>query len=571
MATAATSSTTTTEFCTPAGPLSSTTSLVGMSDDLLSVPVTFSYAGSLSLWVTGRQSHKSSLENTAFSVSNHITDSETLSSLSSTWSIEDLKQVVKPSDHYFHDKPIVGKPIAPAPVFKYDDMAGLSQKLCPAHAASPSFNNGLQQNTSTQLEPAEYFPNPSDGLKHFSHPRPLLNQHSRSVITPSPPSPPIPPEHHVLNPKQPKTLRILAILRHWEAGRMARWWAWRDAVLMAAIKEEEVRKENRRKFLSRLRTHPWVETETTSGGDGIVDQEVSPITPSAPPLPDEKPQDISQKALSRRPSTFRIKTSTTQAPSPTTPLPTPPTDALTVRANAVERLRAARGGRERDRSTQVLLKVGDHRDPPPEIQPFEKHRSALVGRHAGVLPVVGKCVKQCRGRETCQSDATLREMAARKKLVESRRRVRNEVDVLVHRANLRIEAMQAQPHSSVPLRRPSPPPLHDRKKGGKRRYHPLSDSVVASSDGGKAYSKEDEIESRSKSVSSDQSTSTEGERVGTTQVCGNVTPPFEMLLTMRKRIVAQQKALNAHPPEDAVLGMEWSGFDEMGRGGIPTV
>ncbi|KAJ3209556.1 hypothetical protein HDU67_006117 [Dinochytrium kinnereticum] len=488
------------------------------------------------------------------------------------------------------------------------------------------------------------------------------------VPLPASPSNLVPPENFTISPKQPKTLRILAVLRHWEAGRMARWWAWRDSILLAAIREEEVKKETRRRFLSRLRTHPWVDNEPLSspGGSSAASESgssqglssISPVTPVAEQaLPagrlaipvresqSEAPQvrrsphtdihaDIdSELSLTgfRQPDGLAspLVNSTSNIPPSSQPsdISTPKSSPLAIRAMAVERLRAARGGRERDRSAQVLLRVGDDHGPPSdEIQPFEKHRTAMVGRHAGALPIAARGRALVRGfPETGGSvgEALMRnrELAARIKLFESRRRVRNEVDSLVQRANLRIEAFQAKPPSNaqqmISERQSSPPrnrpPLTSSSNGSIRskstragkRSHPLAlgynsdtteDGVTekaralsggvgsirfkfcgkggpkgelnneSSGSGGESRNRR-----RSSSLSDGQPTRNSGEGYSAPQrsasvdrknvgagrpASGGASAPFEVLLTLRRRMLAQQKALNSYPPEDAVVDVE---------------
>ncbi|KAJ3106504.1 hypothetical protein HDU96_008212 [Phlyctochytrium bullatum] len=492
------------------------------------------------------------------------------------------------------------------------------------------------------------------------------------------------PEAYSVSPKQPRTLRVLAMLRHWEAGRMARWWAWRDQVLLAAIKEEEVRRETRRRFLTRLRTHPWVEHEASPQqvAESAAAEDKPIPSPTASPVLSfaRKPSVTLAVPMAMVAAADADSSSSTSSPAPASPAlsavsamsrrssdadvgstkevvsaPPTPDAARTVRAMAVERLRAARGGRERDRSAQVLLRVGgDHRSPPAdEVQPFERHRTALVGQHAGALPVVAR--PGCRGRPSastrvrcesgwCEATGEIRceglsdrELAARKKLCESRQRVRTEIDILVQRANLRLEALQADtsplrsmsskpvegPHTrerpaSPPRRRLSPDPAPGRSPSaaaaGKHVCHPLavsfdaedaerpdtaepktllvtaragpgagstrnkrrSSSVPSVRNMGEGPSTHDDDEeddqmdhgcssarsgvavvAKPRSASVDRRAGKGAANAGSTGAgapggFSGAGAPMEALLSLRRRMLAQQKALNAHPPEDAV-------------------
>jgi hypothetical protein len=63
---------------------------------------------------------------------------------------------------------------------------------------------------------------------------------------------------HVVN-----DLRKYTILKHWEQGRLKRWWKWHDAQLFI-LQSLEKKRLRRREFLTQLRTHPWMNNGSTT-------------------------------------------------------------------------------------------------------------------------------------------------------------------------------------------------------------------------------------------------------------------------------------------------------------------
>ncbi|KAJ3098234.1 hypothetical protein HDU97_004186 [Phlyctochytrium planicorne] len=325
---------------------------------------------------------------------------------------------------------------------------------------------------------------------------------------------------------------------------MARWWAWRDAVLTAATKEEEVKKENRRRFLSKLRTHPWVDHETSnspaapSPNSPASVQNVPAIEPaqhrSSPALTIKHPESHPRAPTQPRPIDMKSQT-------PATASSNSEVSARTVRALAVQRLRAARGERERDRSVEVLLRVeGDDGGSPAEKvpSPFEKHRTATVGIHAGALVSNADVPSGWR-----------RGNDAHRKLIESRRQVRSEIDMMLRRANAKIESMQ-----SVEDTVESISPQQQSDDGWRRSVSTnalacqrTQSKLTTTCDAGEGGSSPRHNEPHSKAKPVDIYQGQDKKQQPTGQKSS-----VEILLTMRRRMLAQQKALNSYPPEDAV-------------------
>ncbi|KAJ3322086.1 hypothetical protein HDU76_013952 [Blyttiomyces sp. JEL0837] len=276
----------------------------------------------------------------------------------------------------------------------------------------------------------------------------------------------LPPPEMYVSHKPAKTLNRLATLRHWDAGRMARFWLWQDRQLQM-MREEEAKKVTRRAFLSKLRTHPWVtppntttpvtselqdqqQTVGTGNSGDVVAILKSPSTSMIPPATNPTTPTSTSPTRSRR--NPQLNMLPYQDPTMIKPTPDQQRDQKSreietnvremqertqKRRAAIETLRAKsrRGGN---------VVIGDEGGVGIEdvwggaVPPFEKHRMTLVGEHRGCL-VKRLGVEAVKGVLVVALER--RQGVAQTVLDCNRKRIFEDLDQILERTESRIKSL----------------------------------------------------------------------------------------------------------------------------------